>query len=551
MNPGGTAWIPRPFARPADPPAVVAGATTTQAIVVPAFAIGVFGIGLRVLFGPQLDGIDDAGYLDAARRVSEGRPLNDLFALFQTRVGMAYPLGWLLHAGWLEAHQFWVLTLFADGITLVSLLATGWLLTGTAAAGLAATGLYAIYPLAVQQSAMYQPTSFQVAAIAAAIALIALAERREGRRRLLLAFAAGVALGIGYLFKEDVAVVVAAIALATLVARFPRVTTTLAMATGAAVIFGAECVAYWRVTGEPLYRLTSTSGLGYAAVGSVQMADIWRWDAFLRSLWLMPAQVGLIWWLAIPALLIAWRARRTTPAVAFVATVFVILMLYLQFGSGSLSSYSPLPKTPRYTALATAPLMLVVGAWIAQLIGTPRRLVVIVIALAGVAAPCILYLHVSSSERTRNTLAVLPLMEQDPPARLYADYYTARLLGLLLPDRDVRVWYHANFKTKEITLQATPGGDSGAYVLLDRQAAKIYTSSYELALPPEITAPPSDWQPVWTNRAYADGSLSRSALDALRHAAAWLPAGNPLTNRVNRSIADIIDGDLATLYRVP
>lgn len=548
MSHGGAVSIPRPFEKSADAPARSATAASSIAAVV---TIGAAAMGLRLLFGPQFDGLDDAGYLDAAQRVSDGRPLDTLFALFRTRVGMSYPLGAMLHGGWLEAGQFWILTFAAEAITIVSLIAAGRLLTGGAGAGLAAAGLYAIYPLAVQQAAMYYPTAFQVASIAAACALMLAAERREGAGRSAFALAAGVSLGIGYLFKEDVAIVVIAIAVASLVARYPRLTTAAFACGGAAIVFFSECAVYWWSTGDALHRLRATSGMGAPVPGGLQIVEIWGMDAYLRSLLLMPVQVGVMWWAALAALWWTWRSRHVA-AVRFIAVLFVIVMAYLQFGSGSFSSYSPLPKTPRYTALATPLLMLITGAWLAALISARRRRgLAIAAVIAVVAVPCIFYLNVSSSERTRNTIAVLPILNRLPPAPLYTDFYSARVLRLIVPGRDIQVWYHANFKTNEPVVQADPSTHRGAYVLADRQAAKVYTSSYEMTLPPQIEEIPPEWQVVWTNRAYPDGSMTRVVLEGFRTVAGWLPSGNPLSSRATRNLADMIDGDQATLYRVP
>jgi len=519
--------------------------------MVAALAVAVAAIALRVALSPQFDGLDDLGYLEAAQRVSQGRPLDGMFPLFRTRVGMAYPLGWLLQSGWLAPAQFWMLTIAAECITFVSLFAAGWLVAGAASAGLAAVALYAIYPLAVQQSAMFYPTAFQVASIAAAFAFMAGAERvATARARVVLALAAGLALGLGYLVKEDVAIVVPAVALASLLAGFPRRSTMVAVMAGAATVFAAECAGYWVTTGQPLFRLSATSGLGAAPQDQLQISEIWQWDAFLRSLFLIPAQVGIYWWLAIPALWAAWR--RGGARLAFVAVTFAILMLYLQFGSGSLSSYVPLPKTPRYTALVTPLLMLITGTWLAHHIARPRRAVAVATLVVLAAVPCIAYLHITSSERTRNTLAVLPALKAAEPAQLFTDYYGARVLRILEPRLpQVNVWYHARFDTNKIVVLADPAAADDAYVLLDRQAAKIYTSSYEMTLPPEIAAPPAGWQLVWSGRAYEDGSVTRAWLECLRAAANRLPNGNPLSSRVERSIGDLIDADEAYLYRVP
>jgi hypothetical protein len=534
------------------PPPFAAWVRADGAVAIAALAVVALGVALRAAMAPQFDGLDDLGYLEAAQRVSQGRSLDGMFPLFRTRVGMAYPLGWLLQAGWVVPSQFWLLTTAAECITFASLFAAGWLLAGTATAGLAAVAMYAVYPLAVQQSVMFYPTAFQVASIAAALALMTGAERAvSAGLRLGLALAAGLALGLGYLAKEDVAIVVPAVALASLLAGFPRRSTMAAVMAGAASVFAAECLGYWLSTGHPLFRLSATSGLGAAPQDQLQISEIWRWDAFLRSLLLIPAQVGLYWWAGIPAVLLAlWRGDAR---LRWLASVFLLLMLYLQFGSGSLSSYAPLPKTPRYTALVTPLLMVLVGTWLAELWRRRHARAGVVAAVMVVTAlPCIAYLTIAASERTRNTVAVLPALRLAAPEQLFTDYYGARVLRILEPQLPkISVWYHARFDTNQIVVWDNPASANDAYVLLDRQAAKIYTSSYEMVLPVEIASPPAEWQLVWQGRAYEDGSTTRAWLEGVRTAARRLPSGNPLSSRVERSIADLIDADEAFLYRVP
>lgn len=549
MNPGEAVSTRRPFAKSARA-AVVARPAAIEGVLAPAAVIAVIAVAVRIAFGPQLDLLDDAGYLEAARRVSDGTSLDNLFPLFRLRVGMAYPLGWLFAAGMVEPTQFWLLTIAADLTALVALAVAAWFLAGSARAALCTAGLYAIYPLAVQQSTMYYPTSFQVASIAIACALIAVAEHSQCRRRWLLACAGGVSLGIGYLFKEDVAIVVPAMVIASVIVSFPRIGTMIAVCAGAALIFGAECVTYLATTGNPLFRVTATSGLGAAVGSDLQIAQIWRWDAYLRSLLLLPVQVGLMWWLAIPAVWMAWRARRSAPGIAFTTVLFLIVMVYLQFGSGSLSSYAPLPKTPRYTALATPMLILAVGAWLAGLFARRRRIAIAVsAAVVMIAIPCLLFLQVSTQERTRNTLAVVPVLKTLGPGAVHTDYYTARVLRLVEPHRDIKVWYHAQFDENRMTVLAPP--PPGAYALLDRQAAKVYTSSYQLALPAEVAQIPAGAMTIWTRRGYEPGTMTRRLLEGIRGAALQLPDGNPLRAKVNRSISDMIEGDDAVLYRLP
>ena len=510
---------------------------------------------VRVAFGPQLDGLDDAGYLEAAQRVSRHESLHDLFPLFRTRVGMAYPLGWLLERHWLEPIQFWYLTLVAECLTTISLCVAGFLLSGSASAGITAGILYAIYPLAVQQSMMYYPSAFQVAAIALAFALIALAATRADRRRLVLGLAAGLCIGLGYLVKEDVAIVVAAIAGAAVVARFPGPGIAIAVCTGAALVFCLESFVYWQSTGDPLFRLHMTSGRGFVAQEQLRIGAIYHHDAYLRSLLLVPVEVGLFWWLAVAgigALFRRYWTRTLSRHEAFVGAVFLLVMAYLQFGSGSLGTYTPLAKTPRYTALATPLLMLIVGWWLTRLLKNRRRLGVIVsVLLILSSAVCLPYLAVASSERARNTIAILPVLDTAAGRPVYADYYSVRLLRLLKPNvTDFRIWFHARFTNNEYVMNTDPSSAPGSYVLLDRQMAKIYTSSYEMPLPAGLVGQTADWEVVWRHRAFPDDSFAGRALRGIRWVASQLPDRFPLRLRVMRSVAEMADDDDATLYRV-
>jgi len=525
--------------------------------ILTAFAVVVLLLAVRFAMGLQLDGMDDAGYLEAARRVSRGESLDSLFPLFRTRVGMAYPLGWLVGTDWMSPSQFWLLTTMAECVTVVSLLVAGRLLGGATAVGVWAALLYAVYPLAVQQGMMYYPTAFQVASITAALALIGAAEGLRGSNRIALAFAGGVSLGLGYLVKEDVAIVVPALVLAAAVVRYPRISTTFTLCAGAALVFALESLVYWQSTGNPLFRLNATSGLGFASQDNLKIGAIYHWGAYLRSLWLMPFQVGIMWWLLIPASWTMWRARargNASNGTAFVVLLLVIVGAYLEFGSGSFRTYSPLPKTPRYTALVTPMVMLLVGAWLTHLFNTRRimaRWVVGAVTLS--AIPCIMFLAASSGERTRNTRSVLPALEQIGEATLYSDFYSVRLLRLLKPNSNVAVWFHARFDTNEIVIHEQPAEHSGAYVLLDRQMQKFYTSpsSYGISLPATIAEPPADWKIVWTERAYGDGSVTRTLLESMRTVLGKLPEGSALRVRGVRYIADMIDNDRATLYQVP
>jgi hypothetical protein len=193
--------------------------------------------------------------------------------------------------------------------------------------------------------------------------------------------------------------------------------------------------------------------------------------------------------------------------------------------------------------------MLAAGGWIARMLSMrPRWAVTIGGGILIAALPCLFFLQLSSSERTRNTLAVLPVLRQLRVEDLYTDYYSARILRLLAPQATITTWYHAKFDVNEMVVVNDPRTARGAFVLLDRQAAKIYTSSYELPLPASVDQPPSQWIEVWRHRAFDEASMTRRMLAAIRRLSTRLPG--PLRVRIERSVADIIEGDDAVLFRL-
>jgi hypothetical protein len=504
---------------------------------------------VRILTAPSFDGIDDLGYLEAADQVADGAVPEDHGSLFFLRKGMSHPLGWMIRAGLLRPSQFWILTVAAEAVTIMALFFAASSLGG-AGTGLLGAGLYAAYPLAIAQSTLYLPTAFQTASIAVSLALF-LAGGAGGWRDHFLALGAGAALGLGYLCKEDVALLVPAAAIVALTLRFRTLCFTCLFCLGAAAVFLIEGSHYWLTEGVFLHRLVATSGKGAPNPGHLRIAQIWHWSTYLQSLFFMPYRVGLYWWVGMAALLAA--IIRGNTAARFIAGVFVLVALYLQFGSNALGTYVPLPKGSRYTAIVTPALILLLAWWLAALgRGNYRRVAGALAAVLVVSAiPCVLVQAVTAGERTRNTLAAVPELERLGIREVYTDLYSARTLrALMSPGFNARVWLHADFAAGETKLLVPSRDLTGKYVLVDRQSCKVYTSSYEMTLPSEVSRPPADWKPVWASQAYPPGSLDRSALEGIRQMAS-LSGANRVSERVIRNVNDIIEGDEAVLYHVP
>ena len=287
MNRGEAASIRRPFARPVDRLAPIAAGRRPgyrSAVVIAPGAIA-----LRVSLAPQFDGLDDAWYTSRRRSGSATAVRSITCSRCFGRVS-AWPIrfGWLLDAGWLQPDQFWILTITAEcddaDVAVRRGLAAGRHGNASVSPRLS---LYAIYPLAIQQSSMYYPDRVPGGV-------------DRGRVRAHRARANGVDRAradavrdsrpacrsvLATSFKEDVAIVVPAMALASLIARFPRVgdrrrgvrrRRRRVLRSSARAIGRRPAI---RCFGWPRRRDASAP----PAV-QLQIAEIWRWDAYLRSL---------------------------------------------------------------------------------------------------------------------------------------------------------------------------------------------------------------------------------------------------------------------------
>jgi hypothetical protein len=225
------------------------------------------------------------------------------------------------------------------------------------------------------------------------------------------------------------------------------------------------------------------------------------------------------------------------------------LFLYLQFGTQSVSQYLPLPKSPRYTAIATPFFILMLALWLEMLWQTRKRSAAIVAALLVISSvPCIAFAIVANGERARNTVAAANILRDQHAETVYADFYSQRLLHLLLADNvHVVTWFHANRDWTAITALNQPVRARRTYVLVDNQQRKMYTSNYRLRVPQEIASLSPEWRPVWRHRAYADGSVERCVLQWVRDIAAAAPR-NAVSARIERNVDDMLEGDDAVLY---
>lgn len=320
----------------------------------------------RLLLFVGAQGSDDGVYSDMAHHVLGGS--HHLAAdVFSTRIGYIASIAgsyWMLGAGPF-ALVLPNLIFSLAGIALGFLLAREF--TDEPGAWRTAA-LLAIFPLDVF-FATEAHTDLPLAVFLSGAVLLFLRARKSGAVPTFLA--AGVVLGFGHLFKESAFFGLAAMAAVGGKPR-PRDAWTLA---GFAALLGVEALVYGLLTGDPLYRFTSTriaqsrdvAGL-HPSAGATAGLIVSALTQFVN-----PASVGFSFFGLFPALafvsaglVLRRKDARLRPVVYWTAVLLVLLV----FWPIRLLPYQPaLRNHPRIFLLAEVPIAILV----ADLLREPRR----------------------------------------------------------------------------------------------------------------------------------------------------------------------------------
>jgi len=319
------------------------------------FSICVAGFLMRLACTTGLIGSDDLAYAHFARLIAGFQyvPESIHYAL---RFGLTIPQAVIYRLLGVHEWTTFVLPLLASAASVPLLMIVGARLVGPRAALLAGV-LLASFTVSLRYATILVPepvTGFYIL-----LALLLYLES-DSRRPLLLALSAGLILGLAYLTKESAAFVGLAVFLDAVLRR--KWSAACCMAGGALAIVAIEHAYYLAATGDLLFRmhamkiheqsamvLGANQNLSYRLIKSYpRMMLIPSRDFGVHSIFVAIALLSLLRWRPPRAqLLLLWA---TVP------------LLYLNFGSSSLTHFTALPVADRYIEFIYVPLFVLVGA---------------------------------------------------------------------------------------------------------------------------------------------------------------------------------------------
>lgn len=347
-------------------------------------SICVFGFLARLACTTGLIGSDDLAYSRYAQLIARHHyhPESIHYAL---RYGLTIPVAMLY--GLLGLHEWttFLLPLVASTASVPLLMMIGTRLVGPRT-GLLAGVLLASFPVSLFYATILVPEP--VAGLYVLLALLLYTETERRTRPGAFAVVAGLTLGISYVTKESAAFVVIAVVLDALLRK--KWTVALGVSAGALAIVAAEHTYYLAATGDLLYRFHAMKMHEQSAmVLAVNQNLSYRLLKSYPRLMLLPnLSFGLhsTFTLVLLLGLFKWRPSRT-PLLLLWA---IVPLLYLNFGSSSLTHFTALPVADRYLEFCYPPLFLLAGAvmdrWMTQPGRSVRTLRAALTCTAAVAA---------------------------------------------------------------------------------------------------------------------------------------------------------------------
>lgn len=460
-------------------------------------------LALRLGFFGGLVGWDDVDYIDAAKALRHGEYV--VTSTFRLRYTVTVPLA--LTQAWFGetevSHALVPLAYATAHLVLAYLLGT---LYGGVSLGRLAVALLAILPLDVLAATDLHADLPASVFMAAAVYAVARGELASGRARYWL-FAGGVALGLAFLAKEVALLLV--LVLAGLAwahrRRFVLLTPYAWLALGLLLVVMVDMAWMTVAAGHPLYRYSRPAAeFHLALMRSVPPGRDWMLGYPLMLLNPFAPAFGHfagIFYLVLAGTV--WGVRRRQAVVAGLTIWWATLFLLLNFAPFDRTFTRPLfHHFARTLHPLCVPFVIITALWLRDALGGRRVLRAAVVgaftllAIAGIWAT-----HFDQRQWAAVARQAAPVIDRFPNETVVVgDGVTMSLLRLLRPHR-----------ADHLFVFGQPGAPRSGPMLVLRDPQ--YLSGQSRApgpLPPEVFAPPRDWERV--------GTFSRPRRPSLRAA---------------------------------
>jgi len=458
--------------------------------------IVLFGVLLRLFFFSGVGASDDLLYTSYSYEISEG-----IYSFppshHGTRLGLLFPISFLYKL--FGANEFssniFIFLSSISGMILIFYIGKTFF---NERVGLLAAFLLSFFPLDVILASKLLSDLPSAFFLSFGLFLFLLAERYENKLKMRLNYiASGVFIGIAYLIRETALLVVFFFLVYSIFYKKVKLNYFFIFM-GFMIIFLLESSVFYLNTGDFFYRFNSL----FSNYGNVaEVSGFFGRGTFPFSLLHYPyifftsVQLGLFYPFIFIAIfyLVSFRKKETYPLIIW----FISILLYISFGSLSLSRYVPFAGVPRYLTIVTFPALLMLAYFLVDKESIIKRtLLPSIVLILFLTSLGFIYLEDSSNNSLDNLKKISPFIKElDGP--VYTDKRSKSFLEYLYGYKnEVEITEFYDWMENDDFIVPDLNQVKDAYVLVDHKLINNVQAAHpfiEYNLPKEIYDPPKEW----------------------------------------------------------
>jgi len=450
--------------------------------------IVLFGLFLRLIFFSGMGISDSLAYSRAAHEINKGQGINPNSTLtLSTKLGLIFPTALSYRLFGVNDFSSVIFVLIISTASLILIFYFGKLLFNEKV-GLFASFLLSFFPMDIVYATKLNSDTPSAFFMAFGVYMFLHAEIKGSLKYGLSYLISGVLIGIGYLIRES-ALLIALFFIAYIAYKRKIKKEYFIVPIGVLIVFIVESFIFFSLTGDPMYRFVESQRYLDEAV-SGRYNYFGRLDfpiGLLHYPWLFLTNNLLIYFYALISISIAYSLFYRKKETYTMMMWFIPLLMYLSFGSSSLTRYLPFKAVDRYTYILVVPGVLLLAFFLSEKKAAIKKLVMPV-TLA------FLLLTSVGSIYIREDRHLLDNLRQLYPFVKAADK------TVFIDDRSLAaIDYISGYKINK-NLEKYPDSLSKAedsYVIINRNMIRnLKEANKNLVFPDEIENIPKEWKVI-------------------------------------------------------
>tara|TARA_B100000315_G_scaffold250682_1_gene283916 strand:+ start:2356 stop:3801 length:1446 start_codon:yes stop_codon:yes gene_type:complete len=328
--------------------------------------IVLFGLFLRLLFFSGMGISDSLAYSKTANDINEGLGIDpDSTLTLSTRLGLIFPTILSYRLFGINDFSSVVFVLIVSIASIILIFYFGKLLFNEKI-GLMAALLFSFFPLDIVHATKLSSDLPSAFFMALGVYIFLYAEMKHKLKYGLSYLFSGIFIGIGYLIRES-ALLIALFFISYIIYKRSIKKEYFLIPLGILIIFVIEAFMFLSITGDPIYRTVSSQQYNTEQV--ITHNYFGRLDfptGLFHYPWLFLTNSLLTYFYLFILIALIYVLAKKKKEIYSILLWFIPILLYLSFGSASLTQYIPFRAVDRYTSIVTIPGILLLAFFLSE-----------------------------------------------------------------------------------------------------------------------------------------------------------------------------------------